>query len=71
MTKREAAIVTAYTGFVIGEFSNAHAYIEEIMGRPVWTHELASKELAAEISERAKADFVGIEIIDDKESTND
>jgi len=39
MTKREAAIVSAYTGILIGSFSDLHQYIEEIMKRPVWTHE--------------------------------
>lgn len=32
MTKREAAIVSAYTGYLIGEFKDYHAYVEEIMG---------------------------------------
>ncbi len=40
MNKREAAIVAAYTGFLIGEFSDMHKYIEEIMGGSVFTHEL-------------------------------
>jgi len=41
MTKHEAAVVAAYTGILIGEFSELHAYIEKTMGRSVWTHELA------------------------------
>ena len=32
MTKREAAIVSAYTGVLIGDFNEMHRYIEEIMG---------------------------------------
>lgn len=32
MTKREAAIVSAYTGYLIGEFSDFQAYAEEVMG---------------------------------------
>lgn len=41
MTRREAAVISAYTGFMITkDFSDVHAYIEEKMGRPVFTHEL-------------------------------
>lgn len=40
MTKREAAIVSAYTGIMLGKFSDMLGYIEEILGRPVHTHEL-------------------------------
>ncbi len=62
MTKREAAIVSAYTGFLLGSFSDLHEYIEEVMGRPVWTHELANKEVMAELKEKAKPDFVAITV---------
>lgn len=62
MTAREAAIVSAYTGYLIGSFSEMHAYIDEIMGRPVWTNELGSKIFASEISARAETDFCAIEV---------
>lgn len=58
MTKQEAAIIGAYTGYLIGEFSDLHEYIERIMERPVWTHEMASKALFKEIQDKAKADFM-------------
>lgn len=60
MTAREAAIVSAYTGKILGQFRNCHGYIEELMGRPVFTHELPA--LRDELQKRAKADFVGIEV---------
>lgn len=60
LTKRQAAIVGAFTGFLSGQFSDMHEYIEEIMGRPVWTHEMADKETAAKIKEAARADFLSI-----------
>jgi len=63
MTIKEAAIVTAYTGITIGDFSEAHKYIEEIMGRPVWTHEMADKATWALIKEKAKADFISMEVV--------
>ena len=43
MTIREAAIVSAYSGFLLGKFSDLHEYIEQIMGRSVWKHELGTK----------------------------
>lgn len=60
MTKREAAIVSAYTGYLIGEFSNFQAYAEEIMGRPLFTHEFPS--IADELKEASKKDFMSIKI---------
>lgn len=64
MTKREAAIVGAYTGILLGEFSEMHKYIEEIMERPVFTHELASKDMCETIKQKAKADFMSITVED-------
>lgn len=61
MTDREKAIVMAYTGVAMltGEkFGIFHKYVEDIMGRPIWTHEFAI--LAEEIKERAKPDFLKI-----------
>lgn len=60
MTKREAAIVSAYTGYLIGEFSDFQAYAEEIMGRPIFTHEFPS--IADELKEKSKKDFMSIKI---------
>ena len=61
MTKRECAIVMAYTGICMltGEnFSIFHEYIEEKLGRPVHTHELP--ELEEEIKEKSKDDFLNL-----------
>jgi len=61
MTDRERAIVMAYTGacMLSGEkFSIFHRYIEEICGRPIWTHELAIESVINEIKEKSKADFI-------------
>lgn len=60
LTSRQAAIVGAYTGYLAGPFSDMHKYIEELLGRPVWTHELASEAISEEIREKAKADFAAI-----------
>lgn len=60
MTKREAAIISAYTGYLIGEFSDFHAYAEEVMGRPIFTHEFPN--IADELKEKSKKDFMSIKI---------
>ena len=59
MTDREKAIVMAYTGVCMlkgDKFNIFHQYIEELMGRPVYTHELGFLEY--EIREKAKEDFI-------------
>lgn len=61
MTDREKAIVMAYTGVAMltgDKFSIFHKYIEELLNRPVFTHELASKEVWNEIKEKSKDDFL-------------
>lgn len=57
MTDRERAIVMAFTGVCmlsgdkLGEF---YRYVEEICGRPVFTHELCMIDL----KEKSRADFL-------------
>lgn len=62
MTNREACIISAYTGIMLGDFDDIHEYIEEIMGRPVFTHELASSTMMDEIREKSRRDFMEIQI---------
>lgn len=54
--------MTAYTGFVCGPFADAHEYIEQLMGRPLWTHEMASEAFSKHIKELAKADFIALDV---------
>lgn len=61
MTDKEKAIVMAYTGVTMlsGEkFSIFHKYIEDIMKRPVFTHELGSELVWEQIKEKSSADFL-------------
>lgn len=60
LTKTQAAIIGAYTGITAGPFEDMHEYIEKIMGRPVFTHELANTNTIAEIKQKAKPDFLVI-----------
>ena len=45
MTLHEKVVLSAYTGILMCDFSEVHKYIEKLLGRPVWTHELASEAL--------------------------
>lgn len=61
MTDQEKAIVMAYTGVAMlsgDKFSIFHKYIEDICGRPIWTHELANANVINEIKEKSKPDFL-------------
>lgn len=61
MTDRERAIVMTYTGICMltgDKFKIFHKYIENIMGRPVFTHELADEQIQQELKEKARPDFL-------------
>lgn len=60
LTKEQAAVITAYTGYLLGSFNDAHSYIEKLMDRPVFTHEMGSKEFMDELQLKAKADFIAL-----------
>ena len=62
MTKKEAAIVSAYTGYLIGKFSDMHEYAENLFGHPIFTHQFPA--LASQLREKAKLDFVSIRVED-------
>ena len=61
MTDREKAIVMAYTGKCMltkNKFQIFHKYVEDIIGRPIMTHEMAF--LADVIKKNSKADFLAL-----------
>lgn len=59
MTKREGAVLSAYTGTLLCDtFSYVHEYIEEIMECPVWTHEIPG--ISKEIKKRSEEEFIKI-----------
>lgn len=56
MTDREKAIVTAYTGINMLEgerFNEFYKYLEELYGRPVYTHEIPFLDM----KKKSKDDF--------------
>ena len=63
MTDREKAIVMAHTGVCMltgDKFQIFHKYIEDIMGRPVFIHELGYRAIEKEIKEKTKDDFMAL-----------
>lgn len=60
LTKEQAAIIGAYTGFAMGPFGDIQEYAERVLRRPCWTHEFGSKAFAKELREAAKADLLAI-----------
>lgn len=60
MTHQEKVVVSAYTGYLMCDFSDVHKYIEEKLGRPVWTHEMADHRIALEIRDATSEDFLAL-----------
>lgn len=61
MTNEEKAVVMAYTGVCMlsgAKLQYFYKYIEELMGRPIFTHELADDAICDEIKKKAKPDFL-------------
>lgn len=58
MTKKEKIIVSAYTGYLMCDFADMQKYIEEKLGRAVFTHELAGEKIMKEVREKVKPDFI-------------
>lgn len=61
MTDREKAIVEAFTGvcMLTGEKRSVfNKYVNEVMGKPIYTHEFAYNHIQEELKEKSKDDFV-------------
>lgn len=60
MTLHEKIVLSAYTGVLMCDVEYVHAYIEKLLGRPVFTHELGTGEVLDEIKEKSRWDFMDI-----------
>lgn len=70
MNDREKAIIMAHTGICMltgDKFQIFHKYVEDIMGRPIWTGDIGWLE--KEIKEKSKADFIAL-CADESDSEN-
>lgn len=58
ITKRDLAILTAYTGYMFGEFLDFHEYSEELLGHRIFTNEYKNIELTKKLHKSSKQDFL-------------
>lgn len=61
MTKRECAVIMSFTGVAMlkgDDLDIFYQYLADVMGRPIFSHEIAI--LADEIKESARPDFIRI-----------
>lgn len=62
ITKREAAIISAYTGHLIGEWGDMKKYVKEITGKGHWENEYWDPDFLKEIRDKAEPDFMALEV---------
>lgn len=65
MTHKEAIALSAYTGYCFVPFDEVHKFIEEVLNRPVLTHELARKDIWDDIRKHMKKNLDAYIHIDD------
>lgn len=58
MTKQEKLIVTAYTGILMVDWDEFHKFAEELLCRPIYTHEFDKEEVTNEIVNAVRDDFM-------------
>lgn len=70
MKKSEAILISAYTGFLLTkDFSDVAKFCEDALGRPIFTHEYAMKEVQDEIRRVLKPKI--IEMIENEDDSNE
>lgn len=67
LTREQAAIIGCFTGVSCGPFSDVHGLIEALLGRPVFTHELAFPGIWEEVKEKSRDLFIGLVPVEDKQ----
>lgn len=60
LSLKDRLVLSAYTGTLMCEFDELHKFIEETLGRPVLTHELATDIVQNELKEKLKSEFMRI-----------
>ena len=60
LTRLQAAIVSAYTGYLACSFQDMHDYAEQLMGRKISELEFSTDSFINELREAAKPDFLEI-----------
>ena len=60
LTREQAAIIGLYTGVSMGPFEDVHKLAEDLLGRPVLTHELAEEGIWEELKALVHPQFINI-----------
>ena len=60
LTREQAAIIGVFTGISCGPFSDVHKKAEELLGRPVLTHEMGNKAIWEDLQQKVKPEFLAI-----------
>jgi hypothetical protein len=61
LTRRQAAIIGAFTGVTCGPFEDIHEYVDSLPGfKGITTLGFASKDIAEQIREASRADFISL-----------
>ena len=62
ITKREAAIITAYTGYLMGNLEDAQKYVAELFGEEKWYRQFSEDKSIEELHEKSKRDFESLKV---------
>ena len=60
LTKEQAIIISAYTGFTACNFGDVHEAVEKKLGRPIWIHQFGDEVMMEEIRNAFREDFIAI-----------
>lgn len=60
MTDRERLVVSAYAGVLMCDFAKFQSYVEELRGRPVFTHEMGLPDTYEEIKRKCQSEFMAL-----------
>lgn len=61
LTVEQAVVLSGFTGLLHGSLNKFHEDLEKRMGRPVFSHELGSKEFTAKVKELYRDDFIAMQ----------
>lgn len=60
LTKEQAIIISAYTGYTACTIFKMHYAVQQKLGREVFTHEFANPAVMEQIQEAFREDFLAI-----------
>lgn len=60
LTRKQSAIITAFTGRLAGTFEAFREYAEELLGRPIMSHEFGNELVWKELKDKSREDFIAI-----------